>query len=143
MIVYGRWIAITVLLVFMSSAASGRGASLTRAQANPFIGTWVIEMTEPPEFTGTQTVRIWDTNGTVAASVQMGTSPAMEVTGIMKDANMLVLTINRDSPQAVRENGVAIWVVYTLTLDGGTMKVALTLEPSRTIKKGTGKKKTD
>jgi hypothetical protein len=43
----------------------------------------------------------------------------------------------------VEKKGVPIWAVYTLTLDGDTMKVALTLEPSRTVKRGTGKKKGD
>jgi hypothetical protein len=43
----------------------------------------------------------------------------------------------------VRENGAPIWAVYTLTLDGETMKVALTLEPSQTIKRGTGKRQTN
>jgi hypothetical protein len=64
----------------------------------------------------------------------------MPVTGILKDGDMLVLTINRDAPWAMRENGVSIWSVMSLTLDGDSMKVALTLEPSRTIKRGTAKK---
>jgi hypothetical protein len=63
------------------------------------------------------------------------------VTGIVKDGNMLVLTISRDGPQPVLENGVPIWAVYALTLDGDTMKVALMLEPSQTIKRGLGKKR--
>ena len=49
------------------------------------------------------------------------------------------LTIGRDGPHPVLKNGVPIWAVYVLTLDGDTMKVALTLEQSRTIKRGTGK----
>ena len=139
----GRWLPMAVLLVFMASAASGQGSPVTPAQAAAFIGTWVIDMTEPAEFKGTQTLRIWDRKGAIAASVQTGKSPAIEVTGIMNDANMLVLTISRDGPYPVLENGAPIWAVYTLTLDGDTMKVALTLEPSRTIKRGTGKKQTN
>jgi hypothetical protein len=48
---------------------------------------------------------------------------------------MLVLTISRDGPYPLLENGAPIWAVYTLTLDGDTMKVALTPEPSRTVKR--------
>jgi hypothetical protein len=130
---------IAALVLFLApAAASGQGEVPTPAQAAPFVGTWVIDMTDPMK--GTDTVTIWERNGAVAASVQSGKSPAIEVTGIMKDGNMLVLTISRDGPHPVLENGVPIWAVYTLTLDGDTMKVALMLEPSRTIKRGTGKK---
>lgn len=105
-----------------------------------FVGTWVIDFTEPPAFKGTQTLRIWDVNGAIDASIQSVTLRPMPVTGILKDGDMLVLTINRNAPWAMRENGVPIWSVMSLTLDGDSMKVALTLEPSRTIKRGTGKK---
>jgi hypothetical protein len=139
----GRWLPMAVLLVFMASAASGQGSPVTPAQATAFMGTWVIDMTEPAEFKGTQTLRIWDRNGAVAASVQSGKSPVIEVTGIVKDGNMLVLTISRDGPRPVLENGAPIWAVYALTLEGDTMKVALMLEQSRTIKRGMGKKQTN
>jgi len=39
-----------------------------------------------------QTVRIWDRNGVVAASLQIGQFPPNDVTGIVKDGGMLVLT---------------------------------------------------
>ena len=103
------------------------------------MGTWVIEITEAMR--ATQTVTIWEQNGALAASV--GKTPAIEVTGIVKDGNMLVLTIGRDGPRPVLENGVPIWAVYALTLDGDTMKVALMLERSQTIKRGSGKKQTN
>ena len=103
------------------------------------MGTWVISFTEPAAFRTTQTVRIWNQNGVVAASIQTGDTP-LEVTGILKDANLLVLTINREAPSAMRENGVPIWSVMSLSFDGDTIKAALMLEPSQTIKKGTGKK---
>ena len=100
------------------------------------MGTWVIEITEAMR--ATQTIKIWERNGAVAASV--GNSPAIDVTGIVNDGNMLVLTVSRDGPRPVLENGRPIWAVYVLTLDGDTMKVALVLEQSRTIKRGTGTK---
>ena len=133
----GRWLPLAVLLVFMASAANAQGSAVNPAQAVGFMGTWAIEMTEAMR--GTQTVRIWDSNGAVVASVGGGKSSAIEVTGIVKDGNMLVLTISRDGPRPVLENGVPIWAVYALTLDGDTMKVALMLEQSRTIKRGTGR----
>ena len=36
------------------------------------------------------------------------------------------------------ENGAPIWAVISLTLDGGTMRMAQMLERSQTIKRGTG-----
>ena len=129
---------IPTLAVFFSAglAAGGQRLTVSSSQATAFIGTWVIDMTEAMR--GTQTVRIWERNGAFAASV--GKSPAIEVTGIVKDGNMLVLTISRDGPHPVLENGVPIWAVYALTLDGDTMKVALMLEQSQTIKRGIGKR---
>jgi hypothetical protein len=81
---YRRWLVMAAPLVFIASAASAQGSALTAKQAMPFKGTWVIDMTEPAEFKSTQTVRIWEGNGSVAASVQGGKSPTIEVTGIMK-----------------------------------------------------------
>lgn len=141
MIAHRRWLPMATLLVCMASAASGQGSAGNPALVAPFLGTWVVAMTEPMK--GTETVRIWERNGAVAASVQGGKSPAIDVTGILKDGNMLVLTISRDGPRPVLENGLPIWAVYALTLEGDTMKVALALEQSRTIKRGTGKKQTD
>jgi hypothetical protein len=135
------WLPMAALLVMVSSAANAQGSAVAPAQAVGFLGTWVIEMTEA--MTGTQTVRIWERNGAVAASIGGGKSPAIEVTGIVKDGNMLVLTISRDGPRPVFENGVPIWAVYALTLDGDTMKMAVMLERSQTIKRGAGKKQAD
>jgi len=53
---------------------------------------------------------------------------------------MLVLTINRDAPSAMRENGAPLSAVISLTLDGDMMNVAYLLERSQTIKRGAGKK---
>ena len=134
------WIPMAGLLVLIASAAYGQGSALTPAQASPFMGTWVIEMTEPAAFKGTHTVRVWEKDGAVAASLQVGKFPATEATGILRDGEMLVLTISHDAkPQAMMENGAPIWVVVALTLAGDSMKVAQMLERSQTIKRGTGK----
>ena len=134
---YRLCIPALAILFSAAPAASGQGSTVSSSQGTAFMGTWVIDMTEAMR--GTQTVRIWERNGAVAASV--GESPAIEVTGIVKDGNMLVLTISRDGPHPVLENGVPIWAVYALTVDGDTMKVALMLEQSQTIKRGLGKKR--
>jgi len=76
-----RWLPVAVLWVFVQTPAYGQGAVLTPAQVAPFLGTWVIEMTDPPAFKGTHTVRVWDKNGVVAASVQNGNFPPNDVTG--------------------------------------------------------------
>jgi len=57
-----------------------------------------------------QTVRIWDKNGSVGASLQVGKFPPNDVTGIVKDGGVLVLTTT------VRENGAPIWAVAALTV---------------------------
>ena len=143
MMVHKRWLPIGALLVFMVPAVGGQGPALTPAQAAAFIGTWVIDMTEPPEFRATHTVRIWDNNGVVTASVQTGKSPPNNVTGILKDGDMLVLTISHEAQPGMLENGEPIWAVISLTLDGDTMKTAYMLERSPTIKRGTGKRQAE
>jgi hypothetical protein len=40
-------------------------------------------------------VRVWDNNGVVAASVQTRKFPPTNVTGILKDGDMVVLAISR------------------------------------------------
>ena len=138
---YRRLIPMAALFVLIASVAFGQRSALIPAQTSPFMGTWVIEMTEPAAFRGTHTVRVWEKDGAVAASLQAGKFPATEATGIHRDGDMLVLTISHHAkPQPMMENGVPIWVVVALTLDGDSMKVALMLERSQTIKRGTGKK---
>ena len=134
-------VPMAALFVLIASLAYGQGSARTPAQASPFMGMWVIEMTEPAAFRGMHTVRVWEKDGAVVASLQAGTFPATEATGIHRDGNMLVLTISHDAkPQPMTENGAPIWVVAALTLDGDSMKMALMLERSQTIKRGTGKK---
>jgi hypothetical protein len=131
-----------VLLVIAAPGARGQSAPLNPADAKSFLGVWVIEMTEPAVFKGIHAIRVWDNNGTVAASLQtMPNSPAIEATGIHRDGSMLVLTLNHNAkPRPVLENGMPIWAVVSAVVDGDTMKVALMLERSSDIKRGAGKR---
>jgi hypothetical protein len=97
-------------------------------------------MTEPAAFSGAHTVRIWDNNGVVAASIQVEHFPPNTVTGILRDGNLLVLTINRDAPSPMLENGAPISSVLALTLEADIVRAAYLLERSRDVKRGIGKK---
>ena len=141
MIAHRHWLAMATLLVFGTWTASGHGSALTAAQPSAFMGTWVFSMTNPAG--SQQTVRIWDKNGVIAASVQVGKFPSTDVTGTIKDGNMLVLSISHEARPAILENGAPIWAVISLTLAGDTMEMAQMLERSQTIKRGTGKKQSD
>jgi hypothetical protein len=138
MIAHRRWLAMTALIAFGALAVSGQGSAPTPAQAPAFLGTWVFAMTNPAG--SQQTVRIWDKNGVIAASVQVGQSPPTDVTGIINDGAMLVLSISHEARPAMLENGAPIWAVISLTLAGDKMDMAQMLERSQTIKRGTGKK---
>lgn len=141
MVAYRRWLAMPALLVFGALTASGQSSVVTRVQPTAFMGTWVFAMTNPAG--SEQTVRIWDKNGVVAATVQVGTFPPTEVTGMVKDADLLVLTISHDARPGLTENGAPIWAVISLRRNGDTMEMAQMLERSQTIKRGTGKKQSD
>lgn len=134
-----RLTALALLVLFVGTESSwGQGSTINSAQATTFFGTWVVEMTSPADLKGTQaTVKIWDMNGTVAASLPVGKFPPNEVTGVLKDGDLLVLTTT------LRENGLPIWAVISLKVEGETMALAQMMEPSRTIKRGIGKKKLD
>ena len=134
------WLAL-VLLVVGGGPAHAQGPAVLPQQAAPFMGTWVFTMTEPPHFEGSvQTVRIWEQDGRVAATLQVGKFPANTVTGMLRDSDMLVLTISDDAPAPIRENGVALRAVIMLTPDGDGMRMAQLLDASETIKRGLGKK---
>jgi hypothetical protein len=120
----------TIVLLAVWPAFGGQAGSLPASEATAFLGTWIIRMTNPPG--AQETVRIFDKSGMVAASVQLGTFPPSDVTGIIKDGDMLVLTTRR------RENGQPIWVVMSLTVDADRMTLAQMLEHSETIKRGSG-----
>jgi len=132
-------LAMAALFVFLASVASAQGPAPTVAEAMAFMGTWVVNITEPSVWPP-QILRIWNRDGALAASVQTGTAPAVAVTGIIKDRNMLVLTLSNEAERPFLENGAPIWAVIALTLDGDTIKVAHMLEKSLTVKRGTGKK---
>jgi hypothetical protein len=98
-------------------------------------------MTEPAELKGAQeTVRVRDDNGVIAASFQVAKFPPIEVTGVSKDGNMLLISIGHHAKPPVIENGAPIWVVLSLTPDGNTMKLAQMMERSATVKRGIGTK---
>jgi hypothetical protein len=142
MAAFYRSLWICVLLVFAASESNGQELRLSPNEAKPFLGTWLIEMTEPAVFKGTHTVTIWERSGAAAASLQTNpNSPAIEATSIQRDDNMLVLTISHKAkPGPLMENGAPIWAVISLVLEDDTLKVAQMLERSQTIKRGTGKR---
>jgi hypothetical protein len=125
-------LTIALVLLVAGSELHGQTSRPQPSDMSAFVGTWVIAMTNPAG--AQETVRISNNDGIIAASVQLGRFPPSEVTGIVKDGDLLVLTTRR------RENGQPIWVVMSLTLDGETMNVAQMLELSQTIKRGSGKK---
>jgi hypothetical protein len=129
------WTAAALVLCLAASVSGGQTATVPSSQAAAFMGTWVMAMTNPAG--ATETVRIWDQKGVVAASVQSGKSPAIAATGIMKDGDVLVLTLTRF------ENGKQDRAVIALTVDGETLNMAQMLEFSQTIKRGSGKKQFD
>jgi hypothetical protein len=138
--IYQRIALVAALLVYGGPAA-GQDSTLASSQATAFVGTWALTMTEPEAFKGSQqTVRIWNKNGRVAASIQIGTSSPIDVTGIFKDGDMLVLTISHKAQPPMMENGASIWAVISLTLEDDAMRTAEMLERSQTIKRGTGQK---
>ncbi len=87
------WLPIITLLFCVGPAAGGQAAPLDPSQVSSFMGTWPLLMTNPDG--AHETVRIWDENGAVKASVQAGRFPAITATGIMKDGDVLVLTLTR------------------------------------------------
>lgn len=131
-----RLITSGVLLVVVAGTAAGdQAATVSSKQATAFMGNWVFDMTSPAELIGTQeTVRISEKDGFVAASVQVAKFPPNDVTGVLRDRDLLVLSTT------LRENGQPIWVVISLKIQGETMMLAQMMELSSTIKRGIGKK---
>jgi hypothetical protein len=124
------------------SGAAPPAPLASSSQAAAFVGTWTVNMTSPEAMKGPPfIVRISNTDGRLAMSVQTApNAPAQEATGVLLDGNMLIASIGRHAPSPMRENGAPIWSVFTLTLDGDGIKLALTLENSMTIKRGVGRK---
>jgi hypothetical protein len=124
-------ITLTVAFVtVLASVVAAQVRGLPTSEATAFIGTWVFAMSNP---SGAQeTVRVWDKDGLVAASVQAGKFPPIDVSAVLKDGDMLVLTATRF------ENGRPVRAVIALMPEGDGMKMAQMLEFSETIKRGTG-----
>jgi hypothetical protein len=127
-------VAALALACTIASSAGAEPPAVRTSEAAAFVGTWPLTMTNPAG--AQETVRVWDDNGVLKASVQSGRWPAINATGILKDGDLLVLTATRF------ENGKADRAVIALTLDGDTMNMAQMLEFSQTIKRGSGKKAT-
>ena len=132
-------IAAGLVLRVTAALADGQGSRPPAAQAAVFTGTWAFTMTEPEALKGSQqTINVWERNGVVGGSLQVGKFPANEATGAFTDGDMLVLTLSHAA--GMRENGAPIWAVISLTRDGDTLTAAEMLERSQTIKRGVGKK---
>ena len=139
--IYARAIVIVGILSGGMLAAAPQVAKIP-SQAAAFLGTWTVTMTAPEEMKGRiLTVRIWNKDGRLTASFQTApNAPASEATGVLSDGNMIVASIGHHAQRPMRENGAPIWVTFTLTLDGDSLKLAQTLERSATIKHGVGRK---
>ena len=70
--VYHLWMPVVVTLSLLSAGPSWQAAAPSSTEATAFLGTWVIAMTNPAG--ATETVRIWEDKGALAASVQAGRS---------------------------------------------------------------------
>lgn len=98
-----RSLTLAAAMCMLLGSVQAQSHPIPTSQLSAFVGTWVIDFTEPPAFKGTQTLRIWDVNGAIDASIQSVTLRPMPVTGILKDGDMLVLTTNRNAPWAMRK----------------------------------------
>jgi hypothetical protein len=125
-------VLVALCALWLGTASAAQQAILPASQAAAFMGTWTFAMTEPAN--SEQTIKISDKNGVVAATFQVGKFPPVDVTGILKDGDVLVLTTT------IRENGAPIWAVIALKWDGETLRVAEMLERSQTIKRGAAKR---
>ena len=139
---FAQLVVIAGLLTTGVVAAATQAASTPPAQAAAFLGTWTVTMTAPEEMKGDViTVRIWNKDGRLAASVQTRpTFPVIVATGVLSDGNMVVVSIGHHAQRPMRKNGAPIWATFTLTLDGDSLRLAQTLERSATIKHGVGRK---
>jgi hypothetical protein len=138
---FAHLLVIASLLTTGVSGAAPQAPLASSSQA-AFVGTWIVNMTSPEAIKGPPfIVRISNTSGQLAMSVQTApNAPAQEATGVLMDGNMLIASMGHHAPRPMRENGAPIWSVFTLTLDGDGIKLALTLENSVTIKRGVGRK---
>ena len=141
--VFAQLLAMVGLLTTgVVAATPPQAASTPPSQAAAFLGTWTVTMTAPEEMKGyILIVSIWNKDGRLMASVQTAPNvPASEATGVLSDGNMIVISIGHHAQRPIRENGAPIWAVFTLTLDGGELRLAQSMERSATIKRGVGRK---
>ena len=132
---------LSLLIALSSQVAAAQPPPVRASRVAPFLGTWDITMTDPPEMKGAkQSIRVWDDNGAVAASVQIGRFPALRASGVFMDGDMLVVTLSHAAPRQMMENGQAIWAVFALSLDGDSLRTAQMMERSATNKRGVGRK---
>lgn len=139
-----RWRVLAPMAALIMAAAvpaAAQVSSATAPQAARFMGTWVATMTNPAG--SQQTIRVWEDNGAVAASIQVGRFPSTTATAVVKDGDMLLLSVSHEARPGLRENGQPIWVVIALSLEGDTMHIAQMMEQSETIKRGTGRRQPD
>lgn len=130
-----RGLRISLLLVAACCAAAvvaAQPAPPPASSVDEFLGAWVIAMTNPAG--AQETVRLWEESGLVRASVQSGRFPPIPVTGMLRDGDVLILSLTRF------ENGKRDRAVVSLTLEGDTVHMAQMLEFSQTIKRGSGRK---
>ena len=111
---FGLMVTLAVLLVGVD--VRGQSVNVKSSEAGSFLGTWVFAMTNP--LRAQETVRIVDKERVIAASVQAGRFPPINVSGILKDGDMLVLIVTRF------ENGKPVRSVISLVPEGETMKMA-------------------
>ena len=124
---------LTILgIALVAGSASAQGPILKPSDVVRFMGTWRLNMTIPAG--AHETIRVWDEQGVIKASAQAEQFPPIAATGIMKDGDVLILTMTRF------ENGKPDRSVISLTIDGDTMSIAQMLEFSPNIKRGSGRK---
>jgi hypothetical protein len=115
-----------------TAVVAAQSAAPPGASVREFLGTWAMAMTNPAG--AQETVRVWEESGLARASVQSGRFPPIPVTAMLRDGDVLILSLTRF------ENGKPDRAIVSLTLDGDTMQMAQMLEFSQTIKRGSGKK---
>ena len=84
---------IATVLMLAGSVVSGQTSTVASSEASVFLGTWTLNMTEPKG--ALETVRIWDNDGKVAATVQTERFPPVAVSEVAKTGRSLVLAATR------------------------------------------------
>lgn len=124
-----RTIAVVLML---AGSANAQGSTLASSEARVFVGNWVLVMTEPEG--ARETVRIMDSGGMIAATVQAQQFPPIEVSDVAKIGENLILRATRF------ENGKPVEALVILRVNGETMNMIQELEGSAITKRGSGKK---